>query len=465
LGIHRIGSERALYYMSDLARELPLPSAPAPGTWSGTAAAAMGLEGPVDSSAFEGLLQGRHPLTARRLGPGRAAVAGLDLTFSAPKSASVLFALGGEHVARRILAAHSHAVSGALGYLERYALSVRRRTGAERPILPARGIVAARFTHGVNRNHDPHVHTHVVMANLVQGSDGRWGACDGRGLGAHAAAMSELYDAHLRHELNRGLGVRWFHAAGRRPEVEGVPPALIGEFSSRGADVRRRQYETGARSVRSARIAWAVTRAAKQPAPAFDVLAVEWRQRADHADRTDHISAAVPTHPHPGRPTVDEHAFAGVLAPLPHGGAHRRDVVQAFATAAPDGAPASWVDRLTASWVAEPAAVAVGVTEPLRRRADVIPGGHLVAVLGPRPLDPRLHEVWREAAGAIEAYRRRWGLAHVHDALGLGDPPLPRAALGASRLADHVRTERVVGAARGRLGRHEPPAVELSLER
>jgi hypothetical protein len=162
---------------------------------------------------------------------------------------------------------------------------------------------------------------------------------------------------------------------------------------------------------------------------------------------------------------VDEHAFAAVLELMSHGGAHRRDVVQAFATAAPDGAPASWLERLTAAWVAEPATVAIGVTEPLRRRADVIPGGHLVAVLGPRPLDPRVHEVWREAAGAIEAYRGRWGLSRAHDALGLGDPPLPRAALGASRLADHVRTERVVGVARARLARPEPPAVELSLER
>jgi hypothetical protein len=120
---------------------------------------------------------------------------------------------------------------------------------------------------------------------------------------------------------------------------------------------------------------------------------------------------------------------------------------------------------LAASWVAEPAAGAVGVTEPLHRRADVIPGRHLLEVLGPRPLDPHAHQVWCDAARAVEAYRGRWGLTRAPDAFGLGDPPVPRAALAASRLADHVRTTRVVDAARVRLGRPESPMVELFLGR
>jgi hypothetical protein len=162
---------------------------------------------------------------------------------------------------------------------------------------------------------------------------------------------------------------------------------------------------------------------------------------------------------------VDEHAFAAVLVPMPHRGAHRRDVVQAFATAAPDGAPARWVEQLTALWVRTPDKAAVGVAEPLHRRADVVPGGHLVQVLGARPLEPRAHEVWRDAATAIDGYRRRWGLTRVPDAFGLGHPPRQLSTLDAARLADHVRTLHVVDAARARLGRREPPAVELLLGR
>jgi conjugative relaxase-like TrwC/TraI family protein len=459
LSIHRIGSERALYYLSDLARELPLPAAPAApvvGTWAGSAAGPLGLEGPLDPEAFHALLRGRHPRTGRRLGSGRASAAGLDLTFSAPKSASVLFGLGGEDTARCVVAAHTDAVSGALAYLERRALGTRRRDGTERSVLPTSGIVAGRFTHGVSRNHDPHLHTHVVMANLVHGSDGRWGASDGRGLAAHRAALSALYDAHLRHELCRGLGVRWTNLQGRGAEVDGISAALLGEFSSRAADIRRHGHDSGVRSARGARIAWAVTRPAKQPAAPFDVLAAEWGRRADHADRADHVAAVLALRHLPRRSSVDEHAFAAVLEPMPHRGAHRRDVVQAFATAAPDGAPAPWVEQLTAAWVAERTAV-VGVAEPLLRLVDVVPGGHLVALLGPRPLDPHPHQVWRDAARAVEAFRERWGLTRARDAFGLGDTPLARAALGTARLADHVSTSR--------LGRHEPPAVELSLGR
>jgi conjugative relaxase-like TrwC/TraI family protein len=424
----------------------------------------MGLEGPVDPASFEAVLGGRHPRSGHRLTSGRATVAGLDLTFSAPKSVSVLFALGGADTARRIVAAHSDAVFGALAYLEHHAIGVRRRAGTDRSVLPASGVVAGRFTHAVNRNHDPHLHTHVVMANLAHGSDGRWGTCDGRGVAAHRAAGSAVYDAHLRHELTRTLGVRWSQTPERSKEIEGVPATLLGEFSSRAADIRRRRFDTGARTARGGRVAWAVTRAPKETAPVYAVLADEWRRRADHVDRAERLSAALPSRSHPGRATVDEHAFAAVLMPMPHGGAHRRDVVEAFAAAAPDGVPAHWVDRLTTAWVNDPV-TAVGVAEPLHRRGEVVPGGHLVQVLGPRPLEPRAHDVWRGAADVIEEYRRRWGLTRGPDAFGLGDTPLPRTALGARQLADHVRTMDAVGTACARLGRRQAPAVELFLGR
>ncbi|HXQ58451.1 MAG TPA: relaxase domain-containing protein, partial [Acidimicrobiales bacterium] len=47
----------------------------------------------------------------------------------------------------------------------------------------------------------PHLHTHVVVANLGRGPEGRWSALDGRGLYAHASATDALYHAHLRYEL------------------------------------------------------------------------------------------------------------------------------------------------------------------------------------------------------------------------------------------------------------------------
>ena len=187
-------------------------------------------------------------------------MAAFDLTFSAPKSASVLFALGGEAVARRVVAAHSEAVEGALSYLEQHAVTAARRDGVERIVIPTTGIVAGQFTHAVNRNGDPHLHSHVVMANVVHGSDGRWSACDRRGFEAHRQAASAVYEAHLRAGLSSGSVCTGPLRRAARPRSSASRPHLLGEFSTRGADIRRHMHEIGARSGRAGRVAWAATR-------------------------------------------------------------------------------------------------------------------------------------------------------------------------------------------------------------
>ena len=100
LGMHRLTTGGAGYYLSDLAQELPLPPRGAgggPAAWSGRAAAGLGLRGAVEDPAqLRAVLDGRHPAAGHRLRSERATVLGFDLTFSAPKSVSVVFALGGE---------------------------------------------------------------------------------------------------------------------------------------------------------------------------------------------------------------------------------------------------------------------------------------------------------------------------------------------------------------------------------
>ncbi len=455
LGFHGVGRDGADYYLSDPAREVPVPL---PGRWSGTAATGLGLVGPLRPQEFRTMLEGIHPRTGLALGTGRAAVAGFDLTFSTPKSASVLFALGGPEAASLVVDAHLQAVAGALSYLERHALSSARRSGHERLAVATTGMIAGQFTHAVNRNNDPHVHSHVVMANLVHGVDGRWSACDRRGIAAHRQAASAVYDAHLRAVLTAALGVRWAGGPGRPAEVVGVPPELLGEFSSRAADIRRRRHEVGARSMRGARIAWAATRPAKEPAAPYRELTREWERRASAAGRPELELRAPPA---PDRPLLDEHRFASVISLTPHGGARRRDVVAGFGAAAPDGIAADALERLVDRWV--PPAPA-GVAEPIHWRRDVVPAGHVLRVLGPRPLRPADHEVWVGAAAEIAAFRSRWGLTHSPEPLGEAGPR-SLSSLPAARLADHVRTARHLTEARARLGLREPSAVELSLGR
>jgi conjugative relaxase-like TrwC/TraI family protein len=130
-------------------------------------------------------------LAARQVDPARR-VAALDLTFSAPKSVSLLYALGDEDVAKKVRDLHHHAVADALDYLERRALRERRGAGgAER--IRTEGMVAASFLHRTSRAGDPQLHSHVLVANVALGEDGKWSAPYARLLYHHARTAGFLY--------------------------------------------------------------------------------------------------------------------------------------------------------------------------------------------------------------------------------------------------------------------------------
>ena len=96
-----------------------------------------------------------------------------DLTFTVPKSASVLWALARPERQRLVVEAHRTAVDDVLSFIEQRALFTR--TGSQGCAqVPTSGMVAAAFDHWDTRTGDPNLHTHVVVANKVQGPDGRW---------------------------------------------------------------------------------------------------------------------------------------------------------------------------------------------------------------------------------------------------------------------------------------------------
>jgi conjugative relaxase-like TrwC/TraI family protein len=469
LGTHRLTSNRADYYLADLAQELPAPlvSSPAQAVWMGRAAEGLGLAGAVDPDQFRAVLDGRHPVVLDQMRSNRATVLGYDLTFSAPKSASVLYALGGEDVARHIVEAHAEAVGGAVSYLERHGVTATRGSGPWRQVIPTTGMVAASFTHGVSRNGDPHLHSHVVMANLVHGDDGRWSACDQRGITAHRAAASEIYDAHLRLGMAERLGVEWTQAPLTTAEVAGISPLLVAEFSTRSADIRIHMAERRVHSARANQVAWAVTRPPKGEGAPYAHLVEDWQRRAaatgvDRAELSAVLGHDRDRHDRPAeRPACNEHQFAAALSVTPHGGAYRRDVVGAFASAAANGARASTIEALADTWVPGGGPSEVGVVERVQQRRSVVPAPYLLRTLGPRPLDLSDHQVWRQAAQGIEAYRDRWGITAKADALGVDQLSNGLASLPTRQLIDHLRTTEQVEMARTRLGRREPLVLEL----
>jgi conjugative relaxase-like TrwC/TraI family protein len=143
--------------------------------WLGEGASALGLEGKVRSDTLTAVLEGRLPDGSRlgkEINGNHVHRPGHDLTFSAPKSVSILALIGGD---KAMLEAHQHAVRVAASYVEKL-ISARETVDGKTSIVQTGKMVAALFTHDTSRNLDPQVHTHMLVANMTElnGSGKRW---------------------------------------------------------------------------------------------------------------------------------------------------------------------------------------------------------------------------------------------------------------------------------------------------
>ena len=228
------GPDAGAYYLDVLPRYYLDATGEPPGHWHGTAASQLGLDGELNDAAFLSVMAGTHPDSGVDL--GRAyddrSVRGFDLTASAPKSVSVLWALGDEQTRAVVLDAHDTAVRTMVDWVEQHA-HTRYRINGNVAIVDARGITAALFRQHTSRALDPQLHTHVVLANRVLADDGRWLALDARTLKIDQRTLSALYHATLRAQLTKTLGVQWEEPKNGIAEIAGVDRDLLAEFSTR----------------------------------------------------------------------------------------------------------------------------------------------------------------------------------------------------------------------------------------
>jgi conjugative relaxase-like TrwC/TraI family protein len=271
----------------------------APGVWIGKAAALLDLEGEVDEEGILRLLEARDPGSGERLRRPLAsgAVGGFDLTFKAPKSVSLLFGIADEPVRDQIRAAHAAAVADALGYLEREACRTRRGAGGA-TVVNGAGFVAAAFEHRTSRAGDPLLHTHVVVGNVTRGPDGRWTALDGRALYWHQKAGGYLYQARLRDELTRRLGVRWRAVERGAADLAGIDRAVLLHFSQRRAEILEHMAARGEHSAQAAEIAALATRKRKRGVPIERLVSSGGRAPPSTAS---HVTGSVRCSTAPGR--------------------------------------------------------------------------------------------------------------------------------------------------------------------
>ena len=218
--------------------------------WTGKGAEALGLSGPVDPEIFKAVLEGKVPDgDGRQLGrigkdggihhrPGR------DVTLSAPKSVSLAALVGGD---RRVTAAHAGRWNGRWPGSRRTWSRTRLKDPETGRMVRAGGqkAVVATFTHDTSRNLDPQLHTHAVIANMVQGRDGKWRTMANEKLYASKMLIGALYRSELAGELAKlGYGIEKTHADGRF-EIAGVPRRVIEAYSTRRAQIEAAMAERG----------------------------------------------------------------------------------------------------------------------------------------------------------------------------------------------------------------------------
>lgn len=213
------------------------------GVWGGEGARALGLEGQVEREQFEGILNGRLP-DGEMVGQVEGRRLGLDLTFSMPKSASILALVSGD---RRILDAHLAAVKSTMSQLVEKQFAESRHYERSRSGEPQKtgNLVYALFAHDTSRALDPQGHIHAVVANLTRDAKGTWKALWNGEIWKNNTTIGQFYHAAFRAQLQK-LGYET-EASGKHGsfEIKGVPAEVIKEFSQRRENILTKARELG----------------------------------------------------------------------------------------------------------------------------------------------------------------------------------------------------------------------------
>jgi conjugative relaxase-like TrwC/TraI family protein len=225
----------------------------APGRWLSDpeTLARLGIDpsASVDGAQFIALMEGRDPASGRWLRPAGAdgnRGGGIDVTFSAPKSVSVVWALGDPWQREQIEAAHARAVERSVGYLKQRVPVVRRRYDSQVVEELAKDVIATAYRHTTARGvsgaeaPDPQLHSHVVITGAVR-EDDRIVAVGSRAVFRGAREVGAFYRSALAQELaEQGYAIEQGTGKdGKYFEIAGVPRGLIEEFSGRHREVAR----------------------------------------------------------------------------------------------------------------------------------------------------------------------------------------------------------------------------------
>ncbi|OAO02225.1 hypothetical protein A8B75_12310 [Sphingomonadales bacterium EhC05] len=232
--------------------------------------------GKVDAGTFENILNGKLPDGSQVGDPGKRAL-GMDLTFSMPKSASLLSLVGGD---TRITQAHVGAVKTAMSWVEANLAEGRQKIDGRAVPVRTGNLVYALFQHDTSRALDPQGHVHAVIANMTRMPDGNWRALHNGEIWRNNTVISSIYHAAFRDSLEKlGYAVVLQGKHGTF-EIAGVSKNVREAFSQRRADILAKATELGTATKQGLREITKRTRDDKIAVDDKGALTQEWKARA-----------------------------------------------------------------------------------------------------------------------------------------------------------------------------------------
>ena len=274
------------------------------------------------------------------------------------------------------------AVDAALDWVERHAVWSRRGKGGVRQ-LRTEGLIAAAFKHRTSRNGDPHLHTHVLVPNMVLGEDGKWATPDARWFYLSAKTAGYLYEAQLRHSLTAALGVEWGAVENGIADIEHIPDSVLKAFSTRRAEIEKQMEARGQHSAKAAMIAALDTRKTKRADPGAVELRTRWAEQVrqmgyDPSRLREAIGRTAVSPISDADQAAIEERLLGAEGLTSHDSTFdRHDILQAWCDALPAGAPIERIEELTETLIAHPETAVLGDTG----HGDVIrdAGGRIIS--------------------------------------------------------------------------------------
>jgi conjugative relaxase-like TrwC/TraI family protein len=305
----RSSSAAANYFASD--NYYAKADADRSGEWLGEGAKRLGLEGKVEGKAFDALLRGELPDGTQVGNQGQTHRPGTDLTFSVPKSWSLLALVGKDE---RIVTAYREAVVEALHWAEKNVSETRIMAKGKVQTQKTGNLAIGLFQHDTNRNQEPNLHFHAVIANVTQGKDGKWRTLKNDRLWELNTTLNSIAMARFRVEVEKlgyETGPTLKHG---NFEARGITREDVMAFSSRRQEVLAARQGPG---LEAGRIAALDTRSAKAPIEDRDTLGGMWQETAqsiglDLAPLVERarVRSAMPEKPHSGFPSLVERGRA-----------------------------------------------------------------------------------------------------------------------------------------------------------